>query len=137
MTYLKPLPKIDPSNEPFWNGLRTHKFLVPRCDDCGDFNWVPYPACRSCLSEHQTWTEVSGRAVIYSYSIAYGGAGAWSAEVPYGIILGKLEERPRSLLVLASSVGIPLNSLRIGMPIKIAFEDIPSEGLTLYRWTAA
>lgn len=137
MTYLKPLPKIDPHNEPFWDGLREHKFLVPKCDDCGDYNWVPYPACRSCLSENQTWTEVSGRGVVFSYSIAYGGSGAWGMEVPYGIIMGKLEEGPRSLVVLASSTGIPLDELRIGMPIKIVYEDVPDENITLYRWSAA
>lgn len=32
----------------------------------GDYNWVPYPACRSCLSEDQPWTEVSGDATVFS-----------------------------------------------------------------------
>ena len=48
--YLKPLPEVRPENKPFFDALKNHQFVVPRCDDCGDYNWVPYPACRSCLS---------------------------------------------------------------------------------------
>ena len=56
MAYLKPLPEITELNRPFWDALKRHEFTVPRCADCGDYNWVPYPACRSCLSERQAWT---------------------------------------------------------------------------------
>ena len=62
--YLKPLPEITERGRPFWEGLRRHEFLVPKCNDCGDYNWVPYPACRSCLSEDQVWTKVSGGPLL-------------------------------------------------------------------------
>ena len=59
--YLKPLPKKQPENAPLWEGLARHLFHVPKCDNCGAWNWVPYPACRNCLSEKLTWTKLSGR----------------------------------------------------------------------------
>lgn len=137
MTYLKPLPQIEPGNKEFWDGLAEHEFRVARCDDCGHYNWVRLPACRSCLSERQTWTPVSGRATVWSYSIVHRGPGAFRDEVPYGVVLAKLEEEPRSCLVLGNTVGIPLDELHVGLPLKITYLDAPGENVTLFRFTKA
>ncbi len=134
--YLKPLPEVRPENAAFFAGLREHRFLVPRCDDCGDYNWVPYPACRSCLSERQAWTQVCGRATLYTYTVCHRGPGAFGAEVPYVIALGELVEQPRPCLVLANLVGYPPEDVRVGMDLEIAYQDIPGEEITMWRWTA-
>jgi uncharacterized OB-fold protein len=132
--YLKPLPEVRPENKPFFDALREHRFVVPRCDDCGDYNWVPYPACRSCLSENQTWTEVSGQATVYTYTVCHRGPGAFNADVPYVIALGELTEQPRPCLVLGNLVGTPIEDIRVGMPIEVAYQDIPDEDITMWRW---
>src|SRR3954453_4214624 len=99
--YLKPLPDISDLNRPFWDALARHEFRVPRCADCGDYNWVPYPACRTCLSENLVWTVVSGDATVYSFSVVQRGPGAFDADVPYVLTLGQLVEEPRRCNVLA------------------------------------
>jgi hypothetical protein len=135
MTYLKPLPIPTIANAEFWDGVKRHEFLVPKCNDCGDFGWVPYPACRTCLSENLEWTKVSGDATVWSFSIVHRGPGAFADEVPYVVVLGKLVEEPRSLIVLADMVAdCPPESVEIGMPIEIAYEDIPEEDFTMYRF---
>ena len=134
--YLKPLPQVTEANREFFEGLKRREFLVPNCDQCGDYNWVPYPACRSCLSENQTWTQVSGEATVYTYSVIYRGPGAFDADVPYVVALGELAERPRPCLVLANLVGTDPDQVRVGMPIQIAYQDIPGEDVTLWRWVA-
>src|SRR5438046_1271939 len=96
--YLKPLPAPTEQNKPFWDALRRHAFVVPRCDTCRDFNWPPYPACRSCLSEEQTWTRVSGNATVFSFSIVHRGHGAFNDDVPYNVVLARLAESPRSMI---------------------------------------
>jgi uncharacterized OB-fold protein len=135
MTYLKPLPIPTIANEEFWAGVTRHEFLVPKCQDCGDYGWVPYPACRTCQSENLEWTRVSGDATVWSYSVVHRGPGAFDAEVPYVVVLGKLVEEPRSLIVLADMVAdCPPASVSIGMPIEIVYEDIPDEGMTMYKF---
>jgi uncharacterized OB-fold protein len=134
--YLKPLPQVTDANREFFAGLKRREFLVPKCEACGDYNWVPYPACRSCLSEEQTWTRVSGEATVYTYSVIYRGPGAFDADVPYVVVLGELTERPRPCLVLANLVGTDPDHVRVGMPIQIAYQDIPGEDVTLWRWVA-
>jgi uncharacterized OB-fold protein len=132
--YLKPLPEPTAENQPFFGALAEHRFVVPRCAGCGDYNWVPYPACRSCLSENQPWTEVSGDATVYSYTVVHRGPGAFDADVPYVIALGRLAEEPRPMLVLATLTSCPPGQVRIGMPIQIAYQDIPSENATMWHW---
>jgi uncharacterized OB-fold protein len=137
VTYLKPLPRIEPANQEFWDGLALGEFRVARCEDCGNYNWVRYPACRSCLSERQTWTPVSGRATVWSYSIVHRGPGAFRTEVPYAVVLAKLEEEPRSCIVIGNTLGIANEDLRIGLPLKIVFEKVPDEDVTIFRFGPA
>src|SRR5579872_4146898 len=119
--YLKPLPDITELNRPFWDALARHQFAVPRCAECGDYSWVPYPACRSCQSEALEWTAVSGDATLYSYTVVHRGPGAFGADVPYVLALGQLVEQPRPCNVLANLVGVDHDDIRIGMPLRIGY----------------
>lgn len=132
--YLKPLPQITEFNRPFFEAVNDHRFVVPRCEECGRFNWIPYPACRTCLSDELVWTEVSGQATLYTFSVVHRGPGAYDASVPYIVAMGELAEGP--CLVLATLVGSAPDSLRIGRRLQIAYQDIPSEETTVYHWVA-
>ena len=122
MTYLKPLPDTTVLNQPFWDGLRLREFRVPKCSDCGDYNWIPYPACRSCYSENQEWVPVSGDATVWSFSVVHRCPGAFNDEVPYVVVLAKLAEEPRSLIVTGNLVDVDPADVRIGMPIKVVYQ---------------
>ncbi len=135
--YLRPLPQPTPFTQPFFDYLKQHVFSVPRCGDCGHYNWVPYPACKSCQSENITWTPVSGEGEVFTYSVVYRGPGAFSQEVPFVICMGKLKEHPRSCIVGANIINVDPLSVRIGQRIRIAFEDIPEEDITMWRWESA
>lgn len=135
--YRKPLPTPTPANKPFWDAMREHRFLVPRCDDCGHYAWVPYPACRRCLSERQTWTQVSGVGTIYSYTIVERGPGAFNDESPYAIVVVAMEEDPQYCLVLGNTFEIPLDSLRVDLPVRVVYEEIADEDITIWRFGPA
>jgi uncharacterized protein len=135
MTYLRPIPTITAPNRPFWDALRERRFTVPKCDDCGDYNWSPYPACRTCLSVNQTWTDVSGRGTVYSHSSVYKGLRTF--DVPHVFALIELEERPRTLTVLSNIVGCDPDDVHIGMPVQVVFDDIPEHNITLYKFAPA
>jgi uncharacterized OB-fold protein len=136
-TYLRPLPAITPESEPFFAGLREHKFLVPKCQNCGHYNWTPYPACRSCLSTDQEWTEVSGRGTIYTFTEINVGAKAFMTDGPYVWAFAKLEEGPRPLIVMGNLLGVDHEQIEIDMPVKIGFHEVPGHDLTLYHFEAA
>src|SRR5262245_48664349 len=124
--YMKPLPQKQPENMPLWEGLAQREFRVPRCDQCGTWNWVPYPACRECLSEALTWTPISGRGTLFTYTIIHRGLGAFHRDVPYvvGLVQMELPEGgKRDVIVLGNIVGVPHDDLYVGMPLEMTFKD--------------
>jgi uncharacterized OB-fold protein len=135
--YLKPLPQKEPQNAPLWEGLAKHEFRVPKCDNCGAWNWVPYPACRECLSEDLTWTKISGNGTLFTYTIVHRGLGAFNAEAPYvvGLVEMELVGGKRSVIVLGNIRNVPHEELHVGMPLKMTFLDIPDEDVTLWEFT--
>ncbi len=133
--YLRPLPRKNAFNKPLWEALARHEFVVPKCNQCGDWNWIPYPACRTCLSEDLTWRPVSGAGTLMTFSVVHRGPPTFGRG-PYVVALVELIERPRSLVVLGNVIDTPHEDLRIGMPMRIAYDDIPGEDITLWRFTA-
>ena len=77
---------------------------------------------------------VSGDATVWSYSVVYRGPGAFALETPYVVVLAKLAEEPRPCIVTSNLVNADLASIKIGMPIKVVYEDIPEEDVTMYRF---
>jgi hypothetical protein len=137
MTYIKPLPDISEANAPFWEGLKRHEFLVPKCMKCGAYNWVPYPACRECLSERQHWTKVSGQGRLYSFTIVHRGPGAFTDDLPYVVAYAEFEEGfsgPRPIMVMGNLKAASLDEIQIGQPIEVAYEDIAEHAVTMWRF---
>jgi uncharacterized protein len=134
MNWIRPLPAVSPENEPFFSGLRERKFKVPKCKSCGNFNWTPYPACRSCLSTTQEWVEVSGKGALHTFTVMHVGPKSFTNDGPYVFAFAKLQERPRPLLVMGNLVGCDVDAIEIDMPIKIGYHDVPGYDLTLYHF---
>ena len=80
---------------------------------------------------------VSGDGVVWSFSVVHRGPGAFNDEVPYVVVLAKLAEEPRSLIVTGNLIGIDPARVKIGMPIKVVYEDVPEEDITVYRFAPA
>ena len=131
--YAKPLPKIDPLNQPFWDHARDEKLAVQRCDSCGDVHFPPSPVCPNCLSEDQSWQVVSGRGTLESwveFHRAY-----WDGfkdELPYGVCLVRLAEGP---LLVSNLVGGDAGA-RLGAPVQVVFEKV-TDTVTLPKFTLA
>lgn len=137
--YLKPLPQKQPENAPLWEGLAKHEFRVPQCNACGAWNWVPYPACRECLSRELTWNKLSGEGTLFTYTIIHRGLGDFQKDVPYVTALVDMDvpDGKRSVVVIGNIVDVPHEDLKVGMPLRMTFKDIPGEDVTLWQFTAA
>ena len=131
--YAKPLPKIDPVNQRFWDHARDERLAVQRCDACGDVHFPPSPVCPNCLSEDQSWQVVSGRGTLESwveFHRAY-----WDGfkdELPYGVCLVRLAEGP---LLVSNLVGGDAGA-RLGAPVQVVFEKV-TDTVTLPKFTLA
>lgn len=135
--YAKPLPRPSLENKPFWDGLKQHEFRVQRCKSCGSYRWLPKPACPGCLSEDAEWVKTSGEGTLWTYSAVHRTNPIFVPEAPFITAVMELKERPLKCLVLSWLTGCRLEDVRVGMPLKMVYEDVPGEDITLYKFTPA
>ena len=132
--YEKPLPHPTPLTEPFWDGVREHKLLVQKCDGCAALRQIPKPWCPDCLSQDFTWTQLSGNGQVYSYTVMHRApATSFQLDLPYVVALVELDEGVR---MISNMVGCAPDQVRIGMPVKVVFEDIEDRA-ALFKFTPA
>lgn len=124
----RPLPRIGPDTQPFWDGARAGVIRLPWCLDCGRTHWPSGPVCPFCLSERIEWRDASGRGVVSTFTIVHKAwFPAFAADIPYNVVQVELAEGPR---ITASLVG---GRPRIGMPVEAVFDAITPE-VTLPRF---
>jgi uncharacterized OB-fold protein len=132
--YRKPIAVPSLESQPYWEGLRQHRLLMPHCDDCAHAWFPPSLHCPNCNSGKVTWKEVSGRGKIFSYVVFHRVYHpGFADEVPYVVALVALEEGPR---LLSNVIGIPPEAVVCDMPVRVAYEDI-TESMTLPKFTPA
>lgn len=130
----KPLPVPSELARPFWDALGRGELRLQRCDGCGHFNHPPRIACPACHGRRFTWTQVEPRGTLYSYTIVHRPpVPAFKADVPYAVALVDIAGTNARLL---SNLRAPLASLRVGMPVQVAFEPADGE-ITLFSFKPA
>ena len=124
------LPVLTPLNEFFWTAGREGHLSILRCGDCGAWLHPPAPVCPECLGRNLAPQRVSGVGVVETFTINYQ---AWSpgVEVPYVIAIVSLRECPQVHLT-TGIVGIAGDDVRIGMPVRVQFEQHEDVWLPLF-----
>ncbi len=110
---------------PFWEGCRRGDLLLQRCAGCGHLQFPPQSFCTACLGENLEWIKASGRGSVLSYTVIHWSPNpAYAADAPYVLALILLEEGPR---MLTNIVDCPPGEVRVGMAVKVTFEDYSPE----------
>ena len=121
----RPLPEITPLTEPFWAAARAKRLDIQRCDDCDAFRFPPEAGCFACSSTNATWTTVSGRASLYTWTAAYPPLLPYFEErAPWPIAVVQLDEGPRMTTNLA---GVPFDEYEFGMALRAGFEELAGD----------
>jgi hypothetical protein len=124
------LPIPDALTQFFWDGVARGELRIQRCQRCGKYIHYPRPICRFCRSRELAGERVSGRATLYSWTIAMQAFHPfWVARVPYTLATVELAEQPR-LMFLSQVVDCAESELRAGLPLEVTFERVAPE-LTL------
>ncbi len=123
----RPEPKPTEYSEGFWAGVRRGELVIQRCTNCERLRHYPQPMCPDCHSVDFDWAPVTGRGVIYSYTVAHRAFHpAWKDDVPYVLATIELEEGVRMLTDL---IGIDPNTVKIGQQVEVYFEELPGQGM--------
>lgn len=124
--YQKFLPEgIPDSHLPFWQSLRDRAVRVQRCDDCGTYRYIPQDLCPRCQGERCTWTPISGLGDVYTYTVVRRApTPAYQAEAPYVLAHVTMAEGFR---MVASLTGVDPDAVEIGMPVRVAYQDVTAD----------
>jgi uncharacterized protein len=119
----KPVPVADELSDDFWNGARERRLVIQRCIDCNYYNHPPRPYCDACLSQQLEFQAVSGRGLIYSFTVMHQrDVAGFEHEAPFINIVVELAEQPLLLMVTNLAIG-ERERVRVGAQVEVCFEE--------------
>lgn len=121
-------PNRNAASRRFWEGLRERKFLLQRCEECGEVFFPPRILCPECLSERLEHVPARGTGTLYAFTEVWVPMAGFTA--PYVLGLVELDEAPGRFL---TRIPVPVERLRVGMRVRVVYEDV-AEDLTLHRF---
>ena len=114
----------------FQAAVASGELHVQKCKDCADYHHPPRLYCPRCFSSDYVFTAVSGAGMLYSHTVShYTTEKAWKDEVPWATVVVELEEGPR---LVGTARGVDMDSLRIGLPVRVVPERINDD--FAYLW---
>ncbi len=120
-TPIGPLPLVTPWNRFYWAAGADGVLRVQRCGACRDLLFPPGPRCPTCLSEDLVVEELSGRGTVEAFTVNHQ---PWHPAFipPYVIAIVVPHEDP-AVRFTTNIVGAAPDSVYIGMPVRVAFEE--------------
>lgn len=97
--------------QPYWDGARAGRLLLPKCRHCGKVHWYPRAMCPYCLSDEIEWLPASGNGKVFSFSIM-------RAKSPYVIAYVTLAE---GVTIMTNIVGCEPDRVSIGQDVSVEF----------------
>jgi uncharacterized OB-fold protein len=86
---------------------------MPResCQGCGSFNWA--------------WERAGGTGHVFSWTVIHRALHpGFSEDLPYAAVVVELEEGVR---IVSHVLHLPVDQLRIGLPVEVVFDDVTPE----------
>lgn len=125
-----PLPDTEwQGTRPFWEAAARHELVIPRCDNCGKFCWYPRERCRACKGAAFTWTTMSGRARLFSWTVVrHAFLPQFADETPYATGLVALDEDP-SVRVVTRFVDCDIEALDFDEPMEAVYRELSFPGI--------
>jgi hypothetical protein len=129
----RPIPPTSELTQPYWDAARRGQLVVQRCEACEHRPFPPRATCPSCGSSSLSWSAVSGRATVYSYTVAHRPPHpAFAAQLPLVVAIVELEEGPR---MFTNIVGCDPADVEVGMAVEATSEPIDDTDMVLPVFT--
>ena len=129
------LPRLTPENRHFWQGGERGELCFLRCQRCGCYIHPPSPICPQCLDKDIAPEAVSGKAVLHTFTVNHQ---PWypGLDPPYVVAIVALPEQ-EGLRLTTGIVGCAVDDVRIGMPLRVVFEQYDDVWLPFFEPDAA
>ena len=125
------LPRVDDANRHYWTGGEHGELRILRCDACRTWVHPPAPICPSCRGRSLTPEATSGRATLHTYTVNHQ---SWfpGLDPPYVVGIVELPEQA-GLRITAGIVGVEPDDVRIGMALRVVFEQYDDVWLPFFE----
>lgn len=127
MTSGRPVPVPDESSAPYWAAAAEHVLTVAKCGRCETLTLPPDVVCTACGSTDPEFefTAVSGSGLVRSWTVIRQSF-LPGFDVPFVLVDVELAEQADLRLVGRLLDGVDAD-LRIGAPVRVAFEDLSAQ----------
>lgn len=127
----KPLPRVTPDTDEFWQGCKRGSLLLAECQNCSKVHLPPGPVCPFCFSDKLGWRSASGYGHVSSWTIVHKKwFDAFKNDIPYNAVQVELDEGPR---LTTNLVRANAEEIRIGMRVVVVFDRVTHD-FTLPRF---
>jgi uncharacterized OB-fold protein len=121
----RPLPTPTRESQPYWDGLREGKLMLQHCSSCGKVRHYPRPVCPHCFSLESEFKPAPLTGKLHTWTVCHHPFNFFfKAAAPYIVALVDMEEGVR---INAQLRGLDAANLKIGQPLKLAFEPVTAE----------
>lgn len=108
---------------PFWTAAAERRLTAPRCAACGTFRMPPTPFCPACRSQSLDWPTLSGKGVLYSYTVVTRAIVPEMEEaIPYVPALVTLPDAG-GVRLITNVVETCIDDLRIDAELRVTFHE--------------
>jgi len=127
-TGTRPVPRPDALTAPYWAAAARHELVIQRCARCRRWVHFPRPSCPDCGAPELAYEPVRGTGTVHTFSVVHRPfVPGFSGLVPYVTAWIDLDEQP-GLRTFGNVVGCPPEDVRIGLPVRVCFTDLPGFG---------
>ncbi|MCW4009142.1 MAG: Zn-ribbon domain-containing OB-fold protein [Candidatus Bathyarchaeota archaeon] len=105
--------------EQFYKFMSEGKVMAAKCRKCGKIHLPPRPICDNCYAQEFSWTEVSGKGKLLTYTIIHVAPPQFQPLVPYPVGIVQLENGLRLPGMIS---GVAEAQLKAGIELTVDFE---------------
>lgn len=118
-----PVPSRHPRSEPYWEGCRQGRLVLPRCSACGTPALRAFSVCSHCGEPALAWETSAGQGALYSWTVVWRAPHPGFA-TPYAPAVVHLDE---GWWILSAVVGCTPETLRDGLRLGVEFHPASDE----------
>lgn len=120
--YAIPNPE-DALSRGFWEAARSGQLAIQQCQTCAAVQHPPEVICHACHGFDLGWKNVSGQAIIYSFTrTVHPPNSLLRARGPYNVALLELDDHPEIRMLGNILDADEDGALEIGMSVRAVFE---------------
>lgn len=123
----RPLPVPDAASAGYWEAAARHQLALAKCSDCGKMTLPPDVTCPHCCSTDPRFRfePVEGRGRVRTWTVIRRSF-LKGFDQPFVLVDVELSDQPH-VRIIGRLLDGPDAPLKIGDPVKVAFEDLTPE----------